>query len=208
MAWHRPLKRTLEFVADLIISKPAFFASLSTFNLTVTDVLGRGQRAVVYKVEDHSFPDTFYAAKYFDDFTECHHEERILRLFQGDRFSTAPISRLVADQMVNCQHHRGFLMQYVRGLSVHSLRSEVARRHHPSGDPLHFIRDLGDEMVSALTDYVHSAGVYHGDISSGNIMYDVETKRFHLIDFGISHNVDRNRNPFFGGSWQNFGPSA
>ena len=208
MSWHHPLRSTMEFVADLIISKPTFFQTLFALNLTVIDVLGHGLRATVYKAESRSFPNTFYAVKHFDDVALCRHEERILMMFKTDQFIGAPIAHLLGHQMMDCEHHSGFLMQYVRGQNVHTLRAEVARQHHPSGDPLHFIRDLGDQMVSALTDHVHPVGVYHGDINAANIMYDAAKKRFYLIDFGLAHNVEENRNPYFGGSWQHFGPSA
>ena len=208
MPWHHRLKSTMEFVADLIISKPTFFGYLFALNLSVIDVLGHGSYGTVYRVQNRSFPDTFYAAKHFDDVALCRHEERILMMFEGDQFDDAPIAHLVAHKLVNCSNRSGILMQYVGRQCVYDLPPKVALQHHLSGDPLHFIRDLGDEMRAALTDYVHPAGVYHEDINSGNILYDVRTKRFYLIDFGIAHNLKMNSKHRFEGSWQNYGPTA
>lgn len=207
-AWSGPLESTFKFITNLVITKPLFIQSLSPMNLSVTDELGHGSHGTVYKVADLSFPGIFYAVKHFEDIMLCQHEERILLLFHSDRLFGAPIAHLLLHHLVCCSEHNAFLMQFVDGQSVHALSREIARRHHPSGDPLRFIRDLGDQMIDALTVYFEIAGVYHGDINGANIMYNVETGRFYLIDFGLAHNLNDNQRLDFGGSWQNFGPSA
>lgn len=51
-------------------------------------------------------------------------------------------------------------------------------------------QDETDHVVNSLS-ILHSHGQYHGDLSSGNLLYDFKNKNYKLCDFGFSRRVYR-----------------
>lgn len=52
--------------------------------------------------------------------------------------------------------------------------------------------DLAKEILikaSDLVDRLHEIGILHNDLSEENIVYDPETERVYLIDFGLSREI-------------------
>lgn len=82
------------------------------------------------------------------------------------------------------------------GPGVHFLATEwahgellerYAKRHAP------LARDVVVEIVSQIADAVHAAhaaGIVHRDLKPDNVMYDPETRRVKLLDFGIAADTD------------------
>ena len=50
-------------------------------------------------------------------------------------------------------------------------------------------------LLSELVSEMNRAGVYHLDLKPSNVLYDPDSKRIELIDFGHSESVDAGENP-------------
>jgi len=73
-------------------------------------------------------------------------------------------------------------MDYLKGDTLHSL---LAKEDKVLNEPTVFIRTLVANLSSAFS-YLHDKGIFHGDVSPSNIVYNKELKRFFLIDLGFA----------------------
>ena len=73
-------------------------------------------------------------------------------------------------------------MDYLKGDTLHSL---LANEDKVLNEPTVFIRTLVANLSSAFS-YLHDKGIFHGDVSPSNIVYNKELKRFFLIDLGFA----------------------
>ena len=75
-----------------------------------------------------------------------------------------------------------FIMEYVDGLTTEDLlRHAIDRREHL---PLKLTLEILEQAASGLS-AVHKAGVVHRDVKPANIMYEEDSKRAVIMDFGI-----------------------
>lgn len=63
-----------------------------------------------------------------------------------------------------------------------------------SEQSIQFIETLYKFLLKILNT-LHGAGIYHRDIKTENIIYDPKTKRFSLIDFGLSYDSCSGKEP-------------
>jgi len=73
-------------------------------------------------------------------------------------------------------------MDYLKGDTLQSL---LAKEDKVLNEPTVFIRTLVANLSSAFI-YLHDKGIFHGDVSPSNIVYNKELNRFFLIDLGFA----------------------
>ena len=73
-------------------------------------------------------------------------------------------------------------MDYLKGDTLQTL---LAKEDKVLNEPTVFIRTLVANLSSAFG-YLHDKGIFHGDVSPSNIVYNKELNRFFLIDLGFA----------------------
>src|SRR5207237_6260672 len=70
--------------------------------------------------------------------------------------------------------HGYLIMEFVDGLSLGHVRARSTLRHRPA--PLGVVAALLNQAAAAI-DYVHRAGVIHGDVTPANLMVTLGDRR-------------------------------
>ena len=73
-------------------------------------------------------------------------------------------------------------MDYLKGDTLQTL---LAKEDKVLNEPLPFINNLVSHL-SAAFNYLHDKGIFHGDVSPSNIVYNKELNKFFLIDLGFA----------------------
>jgi len=91
---------------------------------------------------------------------------------------------------------------YLKGESIKTLleKNNKALNSTPA-----FINKLVQDLAKAFV-YLHENGIYHGDVSTSNIIYNSDTKKFFLIDLGFA--VKDNYVKHGGGTYNFTAPEA
>lgn len=139
--------------------------------------LGKGSQAKIQKVKD-SITGTYYALKTFADPEEAEREIYIL-----ERLSASP--GLGCHPLVPCYYGRikdgmdtAIILEYIKGYTL----EEFLRYRKIKMTDIELIK-LSKYLFEGLA-YIHSKGIVHNDIHTGNVMFNEE--KMVLIDFGLA----------------------
>jgi serine/threonine protein kinase len=151
------------------------------------ECLGTGAYGVVYRARHRDRPQDLYVAKIFAP-----------DKFYLEEVSTfvdlAPIAGVVSpvfgfardiSLLGEPPEEKFVLISRYGGESVAQLLRSKASDHTL---PLASATEFGAAMrsVAAIVKQLHAAGIAHGDLHSGNLLWERDEKRFSLVDFGLS----------------------
>lgn len=54
------------------------------------------------------------------------------------------------------------------------------------------VKEIGGQIISGLL-YLHNNKIIHQDLKPANILFSGDYEKIKLIDFGISHNMEKTR---------------
>ena len=80
----------------------------------------------------------------------------------------------------------GFFMEKINGIEINKYLNNKILLVESKDDVYNFIYELIDihKKLISIIQKLHKKNIFHRDIHGGNIMYDIETNKITLIDFG------------------------
>ena len=202
--WFNSNKKFMNEMRNTFIYKCKIVHQVKELGMSLERAVGKGSYGTVYLLRNR-LDHTNFALKYFDDDEDCFVEEKIMKQLKLYAVN-ASIAHLQMNDEINCSMHSCFVMDFVDGQPVGQISEETVKEH-PHGF-LGFVHDFGVTVDSVLT-MMESVplGLVHGDLTGQNVLYEADSQRFVVIDFGGSILV-RDNGSFsrFIGSFQNIGP--
>ena len=176
----------------------------------VIKTLGSGAFGDVYHVQVSGAEPPDAALKVFKDLGTDPKE----RLCKWEKDSLLDIASHEADKGEKLQigHVRKdipgvdcprLMLEYIDGTNVEKL---TKFRGKPMSKLVEFGISMMEQIYNNVLQPMHNWDIYHGDIKSGNIVYNSNDESFHAVDFGLAVSVLKPREPrdpdhaFFGGT--------
>lgn len=149
--------------------------------------IGRGGMGLVFRAQDISL-DRFVAVKFL--LPELVSDPLLVERFHDEALAMASVRHPNVAQIYSFGWYGRtpyFVMEYASGMTVDVLLDGARKRNSfiPLRDALHII-----DQAAAGLDAVHSAEVVHRDVKPGNLIFEPETDRVLIMDFGIGHRID------------------
>lgn len=148
--------------------------------------LGRGGMGTVFRAQD-TVLDRSVAVKFLRP--ELQRQESLVRAFRTEALAMASIRHPNVAQIYSFGWFGQtpyFVMEYAAGHTVDELLRSVLVRGGfiPLKDVLHIL-----EQAAAGLDAVHEAGVVHRDVKPSNLIFQPDSKRVLLMDFGVGRRL-------------------
>lgn len=146
------------------------------------DEIGRGGMGTVFRARDESL-ERMVAIKFL--LPELQAEETLVERFRREAQAMASVRHQNVLQIFSFGRYGSanfFVMEYIEGLTTEDLLMHAVDRGEHL--PLKLTLEILEQAASGLAS-VHKAGVVHRDIKPANIMYEEDSKRAVIMDFGI-----------------------
>jgi eukaryotic-like serine/threonine-protein kinase len=146
------------------------------------DEIGRGGMGTVFRAHDESLERTV-AIKFL--LPELQAEESLVERFRREAQAMASVRHQNVLQIFSFGRYGSanfFVMEYIDGQTTEDLLQQAHDRNEFI--PLKQAVEILEQAASGLA-AVHKAGVVHRDIKPANIMYEADSHRAVIMDFGI-----------------------
>ena len=180
-----------DLFGNYFVDKMELMNALKSSDLVLRRRIGSGTFGVVFKVDDIANSE-IYALKSFNSKSDCQIEERFLNRLKQQ--TTAPLGRALSiahvqrNDEINCERTSSFLLDYINGVQCSFRDVSDYIPDHPGGI-IGFINQFGSTLDNLIRE-IQVLNISHSDISPNNVMYNPDTFRFYLIDWGSATDMN------------------
>ncbi len=185
---HQPYYELVDRADNELIAGEGLMGKKLGGKYEITELLGRGGMAAVYKAYQSSL-SRYIAVKVIED--DQADSEELVERFQHEAMTIASLHHSNLVQVFDYGHddHNGcyyFAMLFVSGPT---LEAELNKRNKKNqGFSLEEIITIFNQLAAAI-DYAHEHGIIHRDLKPSNILFAADG-RVVLTDFGLIRQVN------------------